>query len=221
MYFATLTASATAERNAGESRSSRSRGATRIAVARRITFRFRASSDTGVLYSEEMAKATRALTLHNLWSRIARCRCFPPDARIWRLFVLPVPRLPGRVLLVIDDLTHGELLARLLLAEGHEVRWARDTVEARWVWMRNYFEAVIVCAQGATGFVQHIRKESPSQNITVVTPDELLAAMKKPVAGVASISDRAFGSKKKYTNVVEMPRRDRVPTHTRNSEKAK
>jgi len=102
--------------------------------------------------------------------------------------VIPVPRLPSRILLVIDDRARGELLARCLLAEGYEVRWARDTTEARWVWMRNYFASVIVCAHGASGFVQHIRKESPNQSITVVTPDELLTAMKKPVAGVASIS---------------------------------
>jgi len=133
--------------------------------------------------------------------------------------VLSVPLLPSPVLLVIDDLTRGELLARRLLAEGHEVRWARDTVEARWVWMRNYFGSVIVCAQGATGFVQHIKKESPNQSITVVTPDELLAATKKPAAGVTSISERAFGNTRKYDNVIEMPRRDNF--QTRNPEKAK
>jgi hypothetical protein len=140
--------------------------------------------------------------------------------RAWSPFLLPVPQFPSRVLLVIDDLARGELLARYLLAEGHEVRWARDTVEARWVWMRNYFEAVIVCAQGATGFVQHIKKESPNQSITLVTPDELLAATKKPAASVTPISELAFGGTR-HRNIIEMPRRDSSPMQTRNPEKAK
>ncbi len=122
--------------------------------------------------------------------------------------LLPLPSMPSRVLLVIDDRAVGELFARRLMAEGHEVRWAHDTVEARWVWMRNYFQSVIVCAQGATGFVRHIRKEAPTQSIAVVTADELLAATKKPVASVSSISDRSLN--KKRSKVLEMPRRRSV-----------
>jgi len=124
--------------------------------------------------------------------------------------MIPVPLLPRRVLLVIDDPPRGELLVHCLLAEGYEVRWARDTVEARWVWMRNYFESVIVCAQGANGFVQHIKKESPNQNITVLTPEELLAVTKKPPASITAISDHGFGYTKTHDNLVEM-RQGSVP----------
>jgi hypothetical protein len=115
--------------------------------------------------------------------------------------MLPVSNLPSRLLLIVDDLERGELLARHLTAEGHEVRWARDTMEARWVWMRNYFDSVIVCARGAHGFVERIKKESPQQNISVVSPEEL-AVWKKPPARVVPFQ-KAYQRK---NNILEMPR---------------
>src|SRR6476646_10188025 len=85
-----------------------------------------------------------------------------PDTPRHRIghFVLAAPRVPSRLLLVIDNVTSGAILARDLIAQGHEVTYARDTIEARWAWVRNYFESVIVCANGASGFVERIKKES-------------------------------------------------------------
>jgi hypothetical protein len=118
-------------------------------------------------------------------------------------FVLAVPHFPSRVLLVIDDVTGGGFLTRDLIAQGHEVTYARDTMEARWAWVRNYFECVIVCANGASGFVERIKKESPHQKIEVITPDEL-TGRKSPVSVAAPIAATRV---QRGTNVIEMPRR--------------
>ena len=117
--------------------------------------------------------------------------------------MLAVPRSSSRVLLVIDDVTRGSLLARDLIAQGHEVTYARDTMEARWAWIRNYFECVIVCAKGASGFVERIQKESPQQKIEVITANEL-TGRKPPVSVAAPIGATRV---QRGTNVIEMPRR--------------
>ena len=117
--------------------------------------------------------------------------------------MLAVPRCSSRILLLIDDVARGALLARDLIAQGHEVTYARDTMEARWAWIRNYFECVIVCARGASGFVERIKKESPQQKIEVITPNEL-AGRKPPVSVSAPIRATRV---QRGTNVIEMPRR--------------
>jgi DNA-binding response OmpR family regulator len=50
-----------------------------------------------------------------------------------------VTRIPTRVLLIVDDPMQGGILAQQLTAKGQEVYWARDTMEARWIWTRNFF----------------------------------------------------------------------------------
>jgi hypothetical protein len=118
--------------------------------------------------------------------------------------VLPVPHTRSRILLVVDCVTNGVAFAQELIAEGHEVHWARDTAEARWLWMRNYFDSVIVCAEGARGFVERIRKECPHQKIEIVSPDDLKQS-KKPAARVSDV--RSTERKTPANNVLQMPSR--------------
>jgi hypothetical protein len=101
------------------------------------------------------------------------------------------------------------MLSQELIAQGHQVHWARDTAEARWLWIRNYYDAVIVCARGAGGFVQHIRKESPQQTVTVVREHELIS--RKPPARVISIGGAGRRNRdivSRPAKVVQMPRRE-------------
>ena len=121
-----------------------------------------------------------------------------------RPLVLPVPNTPSRILLVVDCVTNGVALAQELNAEGHEVHWARDTAEARWLWMRNYFDSVIVCAEGARGFVERIRKECPHQRIEIVSPDDLMQSQKPP--GTVSVMS-STEQQKPANNVLQMPPR--------------
>jgi hypothetical protein len=101
------------------------------------------------------------------------------------------------------------MLAHELSAQGHEVHFARDTAEGRWRWIRNYFDSVIVCARGANGFVERIKKESPHQTIAVVSEQELTA--RKPPASVISIGRAGQRNREivpRSTKVIEMPRRE-------------
>jgi hypothetical protein len=53
---------------------------------------------------------------------------------------LPFPQ-PGRnrALLVADDPMTGAALEQELLALGADVFWARDSIEARWLWLPNFY----------------------------------------------------------------------------------
>jgi CheY-like chemotaxis protein len=124
-----------------------------------------------------------------------------------------VTRIPTRVLLIVDDPMQGGILAQHLTAKGHEVYRARDTMEARWIWTRNFFNSVIVCigqdGEGASGFVKRIQQEAPHQEITVLTPSELLALLKKPPVSVMGALTEGRGARPTGTSrkILQMSKR--------------
>jgi DNA-binding response OmpR family regulator len=79
----------------------------------------------------------------------------------------------SRVLLVADDPLAGKILAAQFTVQGHEVHWARDTMEARWLWLPKFYDVVVIDLQkdpaGGMGFVQRIKAESPDQKISFVS----------------------------------------------------
>jgi hypothetical protein len=108
----------------------------------------------------------------------------------------------------VDCVTDAATFIQELIVQGHEVHWARDTAEARWLWMPNYFDSVLVCAEGASGFVARIKRECPHQNVEIVSPDELFAR-KKPLAKLTAFSPTPApgGAPIRDSNVLHMPRR--------------
>jgi DNA-binding NtrC family response regulator len=80
-----------------------------------------------------------------------------------------------RVLLIADNPLAGKILTAQLTVQGHEVHWARDTMEARWLWLPKFYDVVVIDLQkdpAGMGFVQRIKSESPDQKISFVSEVE-------------------------------------------------
>ena len=50
----------------------------------------------------------------------------------------------NRVLLIADDTLAATILAKQLRVHGHEVQWAKDSIEAGRLWERHVYDLVIV-----------------------------------------------------------------------------
>ena len=92
------------------------------------------------------------------------------------------PRL-ARVLLIADDPLAGETLRTQLALSGHEVHWARDTMEARWLWHPKFYDVIVVDlrrdSSSGTGFAHRIKTECPEQKIAYVSEVERQKLSKK------------------------------------------
>lgn len=75
----------------------------------------------------------------------------------------------SRVLLVADDPLAGKILAAQFTVQGHEVHWARDTMEARWLWLPKFYDVVVIDLQqdsaSGLGFVRRIKAEYPDHYV--------------------------------------------------------
>ena len=80
---------------------------------------------------------------------------------------------PLRVLLIADNPLAGRILAKQLTVQGHEAHWARDTMEARWLWLPKFYDVVLIDLQkdaaSGMGFVERIKSKWPDQKIAFVS----------------------------------------------------
>src|SRR2546421_2992947 len=62
---------------------------------------------------------------------------------------------PKRVLLLADS-GNGAPLFQELSALGYDIYWARDSIEARWLWLPDFYERVLISLldeEGADGLL--------------------------------------------------------------------
>jgi DNA-binding NtrC family response regulator len=127
---------------------------------------------------------------------------------------LPFPQ-PGRnrALLVADDPMTGAALQQELLAVGADVFWARDSIEARWLWLPNFYGAVVISLEkdsnGAEGLIRRIKADDPEQHIRVVHGLRVVTELKKPARSTHQPRAQESIEKdtSKHRNVVQMPKR--------------
>ncbi|HTM88996.1 MAG TPA: hypothetical protein VL155_12385 [Terriglobales bacterium] len=130
------------------------------------------------------------------------------------------PAARPRVLLV-NDPSRGSLVAEELTDKGYDVFWARDTMEARWLWLPNFYHLVLIRlpkdANSGSGFVQRIRKEAPGQRIAFwedwADSSEGEAIQKRPVTSIRSVAASVLNRLNRRrmpattAKVIEMPKR--------------
>ena len=80
-------------------------------------------------------------------------------------------RVPQRVLLIVDDPMKARTLEDQLTGQGMDVYRAHDTMEARSLWLPNFYHSVVIGIQkeNPSGIVRRIREDAPTQTITCVT----------------------------------------------------
>ena len=130
------------------------------------------------------------------------------------------PAVRPRVLLV-NDPSRGSLVAEQLTDKGYDVFWARDTMEARWLWLPNFYHLVLIRlpkdANSGSGFVQRIRKEAPGQRIAFwedwADSGEGEGLQKRPVTSIRSVAASVLNRLNRRrmpataAKVIEMPKR--------------
>jgi DNA-binding NtrC family response regulator len=122
---------------------------------------------------------------------------------------------PGRnrALLVSDDPMAGAALQEELLAQGADVFWARDSIEARWLWVPNFYASVIISLEkdstGAEGLIRRIRTDDPEQHISVVNSVQDVSGVKKPVRSIPApkTHESLHEAKNKGGKLLHMPKR--------------
>jgi CheY-like chemotaxis protein len=124
---------------------------------------------------------------------------------------LPFPQ-PGRnrALLVADDPRIGSALQQELQALGADVFWAKDSLEARWLWISNFYAAVIISLEtgsnGAEGLIRRIKADDPEQHISIVQSVPDVLGPKKPSRSSHQAQGRIQNTIK-MGNVFPMPKR--------------
>ena len=119
---------------------------------------------------------------------------------------------PGRnrALLVADDPMAGSALQKELLAQGADVFWARDSIEARWLWMPSFYGAVIISLDKdcAEGLIRRIKADDPEQYISVVQRLQDVSGLKKPPHSTRqSETQESIQNTSKTGKVIRMPKR--------------
>ena len=92
--------------------------------------------------------------------------------------LVAISNRPARLLLLADS-GGGAVLFKELSALGYDIYWARDSMEARWLWLPNFYESVVISltdVSGADGLLARIRTEGPNQNVHFVTTVEQRSA---------------------------------------------
>ena len=125
-------------------------------------------------------------------------------------------RVPQRVLLIVDDPMKARMLEERLTVQGMEVYRARDTMEARSLWLPNFYDSVVIDIQkeSASGIVRRIRKDAPTQTITFVTHATAAEVPKKHPQSVKQswTLDERIQSLVRNAKVIEMPKRPGADT---------
>lgn len=115
----------------------------------------------------------------------------------------------NRVLLVADDPMAGAALQQKLVAQGADVFWARDSMEARWLWLPNFYTSVIIRlnkdSTGAEALIHRIKTDDPKQPVSIVHDVQDVSGMKKP-------PHSAQPAKSKSGTLLHMPKRKRQPS---------
>ena len=119
----------------------------------------------------------------------------------------------NRALLVADDLMAGSVLQKELLAQGADVFWARDSIEARWLWVPNFYGAVIINLEkdpnGAEGLIRRIKADDPEQHIHVVQNVQEVSGLKKPPRSTHHTeTQESIQNRSKTEKVIAMPKRN-------------
>jgi hypothetical protein len=121
--------------------------------------------------------------------------------------------LPDRILLVADDPMTGAALAQHFKASGAEVFWAKDSMEARWLWMPDFFTSVVIRldkdTNGTDALMARIHRDRPDQDMWVI--DRATPAGKKPPTSVENPAVEPFSAqgKRKTAKLLQMPKRSR------------
>ena len=121
---------------------------------------------------------------------------------------------PGRnrALLVADDPMAGSALQEELLALGADVFWARDSMEARWLWIPNFYGAVIISlgkdSTGAEGLIRRIKADDAEQHISVVQGVQDVLGLKKPPRSTHQTkTQEPIQNTSKTGKIIPMPKR--------------
>jgi len=134
---------------------------------------------------------------------------------------LPTSQAVRPRLLLVNDPISGSLVAEQLTAKGYDVFWARDTMEARWLWLPNFYDLVLIRlpkdTNSGTGFVRRIRKESPGQRIAYweewASSREGKDVGKRPVTSIRAVAASVLNRLNRrrlpahLAKVIEMPKR--------------
>ena len=133
---------------------------------------------------------------------------------------LPTSQAARPRVLLVNDPSRGSIVAEQLTTRGYDVFWARDTMEARWLWLPNFYDLVLIHlprdANSGSGFVRRIRKEAPSQRIAFwedwARSGEAVG-MKRPVTSIRSVAASVLSRLQRRRvpaamgKVIEMPKR--------------
>ena len=127
-----------------------------------------------------------------------------------------------RILLVTDP-AEGTVLGVELISKGYDVFRARGTLEARWLWVANFYDLVLLTlpsdGSNVTSLVQRIRAQAPQQQVAFWDQwngrVESSPRFNRPVKSVSamwvSISSRTrksnAGPRHGLATVIEMPKR--------------
>lgn len=134
---------------------------------------------------------------------------------------LPTSQAARPRVLLVNDPSQGSALPEQLSSRGYDVFWARDTMEARWLWLPNFYELVLIHlpkdANSGSGFVRRIRKEAPGQRIALwedwAHSGQAAGLMKRPVTSIRSVAASVLSRLQRRRvpaalgKVIEMPKR--------------
>jgi len=134
---------------------------------------------------------------------------------------LPTSQSARPRVLLVNDPNRGSVVAEHLTNRGYDVFWARDTMEARWLWLPNFYDLVLIRlpkdANSGTGFVQRIRRESPGQRIAFwddwAASSEGAVVLKRPVTSIRSVAASVLSKFNRrrtppaMAKVIQMPKR--------------
>ncbi len=134
---------------------------------------------------------------------------------------LPTSQAIRPRVLLVNDPASGSLVAEQLTGKGFDVFWARDTMEARWLWLPNFYDLVLIRlpkdANSGNGFVRRIRKEAPGQRVAYwedwANSREAAVLGKRPVTNIRAVATSMLNrlSRRRMSahlaKVIEMPKR--------------
>lgn len=134
---------------------------------------------------------------------------------------LPTSQTARPRVLLVNDPSRGSLVVEQLTSRGYDVFWARDTMEARWLWLPNFYDLVMIHlpadANSGSGFVLRIRKEAPGQRIAFWEQwegsGEAPGLRKRPVTSIRSVAASVLSRLQRRRipaalgKVIEMPKR--------------
>jgi CheY-like chemotaxis protein len=134
---------------------------------------------------------------------------------------LPTSQIVRPRVLLVNDPSRGSVVAEQLTHCGYDVFWARDTMEARWLWLPNFYDLVLIRlpkdANSGNGFVQRIRRDSPRQRIAFwddwAAVNQEAVALKRPVVSIRSVAASVLSklttrrTPRTMAKIIQMPKR--------------